>query len=79
MKSGPQGMPRDPPVSCRWNRAYRFGRSCRSFLTQGVSGSTQTLSRLFSLILKKQVGFEHSHTAPPPAQGLQHPSPLLFP
>lgn len=39
-------------------RAYRLGRSCRSFFTQGVSGFTQTLSRLFSLILENREELE---------------------
>lgn len=55
--------------------AYSFGRSCRSFLTQRVLGSTQILSRVFSLILENTQGF-----SPFPSRGeAQGTEPLLSP
>lgn len=54
--------------------AYRFGRSCRSFFTQRASGSTQTLSRLFSLILENTRGFSTVASSSSSGRGEQ-PSP----
>lgn len=69
VKSSPHGMPLVPPgapfARDGGGGAYRLGRSCRSFFTQGVSGSTQTLSRLFSLILENTRGF----STPPLGRG----------
>lgn len=79
------------PRGCDWSRRewhvewrgpYRLGRSCRSFFTQGASGSTQTLSRLFSLILDNTRGF--GNVASPSSSGaeagrVKQPSPPALP
>lgn len=57
--SGDAPGPAGSPFNSGWRGAYRLGRSCRSFFTQGTSGSTQTLSRLFNLILENTRCFQH--------------------
>lgn len=72
------GIPGLPGTPFSAGAAYSFGRSCRSFFTQRALGSTQTLSRDFSLILENTRGF--GTTTSNPSRGrLREPSPLLAP
>lgn len=61
----PGGLPELLGTPIPAGAAYSFGRSCRSFFTQGALGSTQTLSRDFSLILENMQGFGTATSSPP--------------